>query len=188
MPMTALVCVMVAWPLASARAMPKSMTLTWLVSESITLPGLTSRWMMWCLWLKSRAAHMSATTSQATAESKRPSAMQDLFEGAAVDELHHHVGDAGVFAGVEDGDDVGVVQGGGVLGLALESDEERLVTRQVGSQQFHRDVAAESQVAAAVDFCHPAVADDLADLVSAAEQAGLCRHRVLRPRVPFIAA
>ncbi len=67
---------MVAWPLARARAMPKSMTFTWLVSDSMTLPGLTSRWMMWCLWLKSSAEHMSATTSQAVTGSKRPSAIR----------------------------------------------------------------------------------------------------------------
>ena len=63
--MTALVCVMVVAPLARARAMPKSMTLTWPFWVTITLPGLMSRWMMPCRWLNSSAAQMSAIISRA---------------------------------------------------------------------------------------------------------------------------
>ncbi len=73
MPMTALVCVIVVAPLASARAMPKSITLTWPVWVSITLPGLMSRWMIPCRWLNSSAAHMSAQISSARRGWSRPS-------------------------------------------------------------------------------------------------------------------
>ena len=51
MPMTAEVWVIVAAVSAIARAMPKSMTLTSPVGESMTLPGLMSRWTMPIEWL-----------------------------------------------------------------------------------------------------------------------------------------
>jgi len=73
--MTALVCVIVVAPLARARAMPKSITLTWPVWVSMTLPGLMSRWMMPCRWLNSRAAQMSAVISKARRGISRPSAV-----------------------------------------------------------------------------------------------------------------
>ena len=63
MPITAAVWV-TAWPSASARAMPKSITFTapaWLI---MMLAGLTSRWMIWCRWLKSSAAQTSAMISR----------------------------------------------------------------------------------------------------------------------------
>ena len=43
--------IIVVAPLARARAMPKSMTLTWPDGVSITLAGLMSRWMMPARWL-----------------------------------------------------------------------------------------------------------------------------------------
>lgn len=46
MPITAAVCVIVMPESPMARAMPKSMTLTWPVRVSITLAGLMSRWTM----------------------------------------------------------------------------------------------------------------------------------------------
>jgi hypothetical protein len=49
--MTAAVWVMVALVSATARAMPKSITLTPPVGVKITLAGLMSRWMMPALWL-----------------------------------------------------------------------------------------------------------------------------------------
>ena len=50
-PITAAVWVMVALVSATARAMPKSITLTVPVWVSITLAGLMSRWTMPALWL-----------------------------------------------------------------------------------------------------------------------------------------
>jgi hypothetical protein len=49
--MTWAVCVMVAWVSLTARAMPKSITLTWPLRVSITLPGLMSRWTIPLRWL-----------------------------------------------------------------------------------------------------------------------------------------
>ncbi len=64
-PITAAVWVTAAWPSCTARAMPKSITLTAPVLVIITLAGFTSRWMMPCRWLKSSAAQTSAMTSMA---------------------------------------------------------------------------------------------------------------------------
>ncbi len=50
-PMTAAVCVIADEVSAMARAMPKSMTLTWPDGVSMTLAGLMSRWMMPERWL-----------------------------------------------------------------------------------------------------------------------------------------
>ena len=50
-PITAAVWVIVAEVSATARAMPKSITLIWPVGVSITLAGLMSRWTIPALWL-----------------------------------------------------------------------------------------------------------------------------------------
>ncbi len=50
-PTTAAVWVMLDDASATARAMPKSITLTSPAGVSITLPGLMSRWMMPARWL-----------------------------------------------------------------------------------------------------------------------------------------
>ena len=49
--MTAAVCVIVEEVSETARAMPKSITLTMPVVVSMTFAGLMSRWMMPALWL-----------------------------------------------------------------------------------------------------------------------------------------
>ncbi len=53
--MTAAVCVIVIPASPIARAMPKSMTLTWPVRVSMTLAGLMSRWTMPARWEYSSA-------------------------------------------------------------------------------------------------------------------------------------
>jgi hypothetical protein len=63
-PMTAAVCVIAGWASESARAMPKSITLTAPDGVIMTLAGFTSRWMIPWRWEKSSAEHTSATTSQ----------------------------------------------------------------------------------------------------------------------------
>ena len=50
-PMTAAVCVIVADVSATARAMPKSITLTVPCGVTMTLAGLMSRWMIPARWL-----------------------------------------------------------------------------------------------------------------------------------------
>ncbi len=71
--MTADVWVIVDVPPATARAMPKSITLTAPVVVSITLAGLMSRCTMPLRWLKSSAEHTSAVISMARSGCRRPS-------------------------------------------------------------------------------------------------------------------
>jgi hypothetical protein len=72
-PITAAVDVIVAAESETARAMPKSITLTAPSGVIITFPGFTSRCTMPLRWLKSRAPQMSAASSMARCGSSRPS-------------------------------------------------------------------------------------------------------------------
>jgi hypothetical protein len=71
--MTAAVEVMVAAESETARAMPKSITLTVPWGVIITFPGFTSRCTMPLRWLKSRAPQMSAASVMARSGESRPS-------------------------------------------------------------------------------------------------------------------
>jgi hypothetical protein len=71
--MTAAVEVMVAAESETARAMPKSITLTVPCGVIITLPGFTSRWTIPFRWLKSRAPQMSAERAIARSGVRWPS-------------------------------------------------------------------------------------------------------------------
>ena len=64
-PITAAVWVTLLPLSDSARAMPKSITLTALVLLIMMLAGFTSRWMMPCWWEKFSAWQASAMTSMA---------------------------------------------------------------------------------------------------------------------------
>ena len=71
--MTAAVWVMVMQVSPMARAMPKSMTLTWPVGVSITFAGLMSRWTMPARWQYSSAWRMPTVISRArSGSSLRP--------------------------------------------------------------------------------------------------------------------
>ncbi|SLD83683.1 Uncharacterised protein [Mycobacteroides abscessus subsp. massiliense] len=99
--------------------------------------------------------------------------LDDVTQGDAVDVLHHDVGQRpgrGLgLAGVVDGDDRGVIQGGGVLGLPTETEIEAGVPGQVGAQHLDRDVAVQPQVACQVDLGHAAIAEDLPQLIAVRE-------------------
>ncbi len=74
MPITAAVWVIVAEASATARAMPKSITLTSPFGVNMTLAGLMSRWMMPARWLYSSASSTSAVISSArSGRIRRPS-------------------------------------------------------------------------------------------------------------------
>ena len=124
---------------------------------------------------------------QRPARHEPPLGREHLLERAAADELHDDVRDRlagrrGLLAGVVDGDDRRVVERGRVLRLPPEPDLEGLVPGQVGAQQLDRHVATEPQVASPVHLGHPAVAQHLADLVPAPEQAARS-HLVQSPSV-----
>ena len=113
---------------------------------------------------------------------------QDVAQGVAVDVFHDDVGDGAGFAlgfsGVVDGDDGGVVQGGGVLGFAAEPGLEGGVAGEVGAEHLDRHVPAQAKVTATVHLGHAAEAEGVPDLVAIAEQ--VCRH--CRPLLPVIVA
>ena len=104
----------------------------------------------------------------------RPLRLDDLAQRVAVDVLHHDVGQrpevALHLAGVVDRDDRGVVERGGVLGLAAEPQLELRVPGEVGAQHLHGHVPAEALVHPAVHLGHAAVAERVAQLVAVGEQ------------------
>ena len=71
--MTCAVCVIVAWASLTARAMPKSITLTSPLRVSITLPGLMSRCTIPARWLYSSARSTPSVISSARSGSSRRS-------------------------------------------------------------------------------------------------------------------
>jgi hypothetical protein len=76
----------------------------------------------------------------------------------AFDELHRQIRDAGRFADVMNGDDVGMRQHRGGSRFELEP-PARVVVGQVGRKDLERNRAAESGIARRVHLAHPAGAD-----------------------------
>ncbi len=117
---------------------------------------------------------------------------QQVAQGAAVDVLHHDVGDRGgayhVLAGVVDSDDRRVVQRRRGLGLAAEPGLEGLVPGEVLAERLDRHDAIQTDVSCPVDLGHAAAPDDAVELVAAAEQPGLghVSHVKLPSRFPFM--
>ena len=109
----------------------------------------------------------------------RALAADDVPQGDAVDVLHHDVRQRATvgfgFTGVVDGDDRRVVERRRVLRLAAETQVERGVAGQVGSQHLDRDVAAQAQVTSQVNLGHATEAENLTQLVAGGEFAG-CGH------------
>lgn len=70
------------------------------------------------------------------------------------------------FPGVEDGHNVGVIQGGGRVGLPAEASLELRVARQVGAHHFDSDGATQSVVTTEVNVRHATATDQLADLIT----------------------
>ena len=117
-------------------------------------------------------------------------AREELPQGHPVDVLHDDVGhdrglgavDEDVLARVVGGDDVGVVEGGGRLGLASEARLEGRIAREVGPQDLDRHTAAQARVAGLPYLSHAAAADDGHEFVAVAEgpaHAGVLRHACL---------
>ena len=92
---------------------------------------------------------------------------QPALEVGAIDEAHGQEVAAVPLAGLVDGDDVGMVDGGGHLRLAQEARPEGLVIgRQRGDElDGHRPI--EGRVRGPVDDAHAAAADDRLEVVAA---------------------
>jgi hypothetical protein len=118
---------------------------------------------------------------------------QDVAQRAPLDALHHDVGlgDARpvgghLLAGVVRRDDRGVVERRRRLGLAAEAGLEGGVAREVGAQSLDRDGATEALVLALADLGHATSAEELAELVAAADERGLrLRHPSSFPSSSF---
>ena len=79
---------------------------------------------------------------------------------------HRDVQDAVGLAGLEDRDDVRVVDGGRGLRLPFEPAAEDVVAGQFGGEQLERDRAVQAQVTGAVDDGHAAAPDLVLDPVA----------------------
>ena len=110
-----------------------------------------------------------------------------VAQGAAGDVLHHDVGlgdtgavGGGFLAGVVDGHDRRVVQGGRGLRLTTEPGLEGGVAGEVGAETLDRDHPAEPGVGALAHLGHATAAQQLAELVAATDHGRLrVAHRAL---------
>ena len=111
-----------AW--LTARAIPKSATLTWPVWSIRTLPGLTSRWITPLRWAKVEGVRdISAYRRRPSAVRERPLA-DEGGKRLAVDVLHDDEVRVLALAPVVDRHDVGVGEVGCRLGFPTEPLDE----------------------------------------------------------------
>jgi hypothetical protein len=104
-------------------------------------------------------------------------------ERLALHQLHREEVDAvGVLDRV-DGDDIGVVQRGNRLGLALEAPEAVGVGRHLQRQDLEGDTAVQPGVFGGVDLTHSAFAERGDDVVVAEPRAWTKPHGGLRPAI-----
>ena len=150
----------------TARAMPKSVTLTSPSGVIRTLPGLTSRWTTPCRCAKASAEATPAPIVAIWRGGMRLGVAQDGGEGPALDVLHDDEVRPVVLAPVEDRDDVGVGEVGGGLGLAAETLDEGAVDGELGEEHLERDRSLELAVHGPVDLGHAAAGDQVGQLVA----------------------
>ena len=98
--------------------------------------------------------------------------VEDVSEGALLDEGHGEEDDVAGHDEVVDGEDVGVVEAREGPGLELEALEEALILFQVGEEGLEGDLAAEGLLGRAVHDGHSAGAEALVDVVVADSRAG----------------
>ena len=94
-------------------------------------------------------------------------AVDALVQRIATQELHYQKRTAFVLGDLEDGADVGVVQGAGGAGLALEALERVAVVGERVRQEFQGDVAAQQSIFRLINHAH-------------APRAQLAHHAVMR--------
>ena len=117
--------------LVTARARPKSATLTVPLSSMMTFSGLTSRWIRPPRVRLAEREQDRLEDVERGARVSGPSLAHHLAQRQARDVLHGEEHDAAVLALVVDGDDVGVRQPGGGPGLTAEPGDEALVVDEV---------------------------------------------------------
>ena len=92
---------------------------------------------------------------------------QDPAEAFSLEQFGHDVGSIVVDADVMDGEEVGVIEGGGGAGLALEALSPIGAVRDLGGEHFDRDLTVELGVACAPHLTHSPGPDGVEDLVPA---------------------
>ncbi len=107
---------------------------------------------------------------------------EQLREIRPFDEAHRHVELAGLLAGIEHRNHVGMVDRGRQLRLALEAAPEILIGREVRRDELDRALALERNVRGPVDHAHAAASDQLVEAI-AGDHVADCRpgHRAARP-------
>ena len=153
------------WALSIARAIPKSSRVTWSSVPTMTLVGLTSRWMTPCWWAKSSASASGRSRRIDPVDRERLVGADDLAQRAPLDEVHHDVVVVVLLADVVDQDDVRVAQPGRDRRLALEPRDEALVGGEVGRQELDGAELLEVSVAGTIDDAHPAAPERLQEVV-----------------------
>src|SRR5262245_33788668 len=112
-------------------------------------------------------------------DQRKRSSRDDIRECLAVDQLEDDADDAiRVFESVHGGD-VGMVQRGEQLGLALKTGETIGILRERFGQNLDGDLALQPRIRRAIDFAHSACADQAENFVRAEPGARIERHWVV---------
>ncbi len=144
--------------------MPKSVIFAPPSSPIRMFCGLTSRWTISRSCAAPSARAISIAYASASGSSSRPSRRISVLERLAFDVLEHDVRRpaavlGGLLAGVDDGDDVRVVELRDGARLAAEALELVGVGGDLAVHQLDRDRSLEHRVEGAVDGRHAAAAD-----------------------------
>ena len=153
----------------TARASPKSATLTTPSMPMSTFSGLMSRCTMPARWAAVSPASTGSSTANASADGQPAAGVQQVAQRAAADQLHDQEDQALVGALVADRDDVGVAEHRRGAGLAGEPVDERGVVDQVVGHDLDRDRAVQPQVGGRVDRRHAAAREPLLEAVAPLE-------------------
>ena len=145
-------------------ASPKSRILACPRLVTKMLAGLMSRWTMPSAWAASSASAISMASDRISSGFHRPPG-NAVLQRQPVQKLHGNEGFAVLVVNFVDGADVGMIQRGGGLGLALKAAEGLRVFGDVVGQELKSDKAAELHVLGLVDHTHPAAAELLDDAV-----------------------
>ena len=151
----------------TARAIPKSVTLTSPSGVINTFPGFTSRCTTPWRCAKARAAATPAPIVGDLDGRQRRGIAQDGRQRPAVNELHDDEVGAVVLAPVEDRHDVRVRQVGGRLRLPAEPLDEGAVDGELGEEHLEGDRPVELEVHGPVHLGHAAAGDQMRELVAA---------------------
>jgi len=137
------------------------------------LPGFVSMDQPACVGRVERARDLRDDRRRALAAECSVRA-DDSLQIGALDVPHRDVQGAVDLVGIEDRDDVRVIDRGGELGFTKEPVPEPLAPRELGRQQLERNPASQTDVLGKVDGAHASPADDALDPVAAELRPDTC--------------